>query len=512
MEKEDTETKRDTAVAETANSRKSYVEMSATKDYSDLEVVVTTGPAPWDCNEKMAVHEEKQLPPVPWDTNEKMSMDEFRPHGAIMSPTRTDPVPAYYPNTTRDISPDSEASSIRNAKIQESLARKRQEEHKICGMSNKVAICVALGLIIFILALLATVLGVYVTIRSSHSSSSSGSANNGILGDSKVAAVNWTDPWSQAERTAVFFQDDSNAIMMSLRDMLSNEWVLDNVTAHVLNSTRLESLDILPGTPFAAVTNSYQVSLYYLTSNNNVGEIWSNDLSGGLWYAGALTTTLTPTAMNNSQISAFWQICNNCTNSLFLVYQDTDGALALANLTNGNWADSGTISTQSTDGTGVAISAFADFNGTGNYSTNDNALRVFHFDTAGALLELDHGPATNFTWEAGNSGDALSSGVTTTDPSPTVASMTYGDHGWTNNMVTYLASNGTLVSHVYTGSNWTVGAPTLTGGPDGSTNLSCVATTQDMKAYGLSNGSIYEYLVNTADPFLWVFQSVVAQS
>jgi hypothetical protein len=100
-----------------------------------------------------------------------------------------------------------------------------------------------------------------------------------------------------------------------------------------------------------------------------------------------------------------------------------------------------------------------------------------------------------------------------TNPTPEIASITYGvDAGWDHNLVNYLAANGTLVSQVWDGKNWTVKAATLNNAPGGSVNFSSLAMTQAQKLYGVERGSIYEYEVNAkTDPFTWKYVGLVTK-
>ncbi|KAL1870191.1 hypothetical protein Daus18300_005255 [Diaporthe australafricana] len=479
--------------------------------YSDLPEVVEAIPPSWDLGDT-------KMPVITDDASEKIAAMDGQMPASMLSPSLTDPVPAY-PHSLRFRSSNLSTVPLTSDRsmpsspyydqmhIQDDEAR----EVKVCGMGNRVFMFVAIGLLVFVLVLLATVLGVTLTMKGRQSSSSPVSADIvTILNTTQLAAVNWTDTTGTA-RSAVFYQDSESTILVSLRDSISNNWYYSNVTQAVLNMTGSDSLDVLQGTPLAAVTNSYQVSLYYLTNNNHVAEIWASDIIGEVWYAGELGTRLAPQAMEGSKLSAYWQICENCTNSLFLTYQEQTGSIQLCNLTNNIWSFAGPIgSASSANGTGLALRPFADNDGAGTYGTIDNALRVYHFDTSGKLLEIMEGPETNFTWMDSSSSTALSSAAAMTDPSPGLASVSYGDHGWTNMIVMYLASDGTLASSFWNESAWTRGTPNLSGGPSGSTNFTAMATAQNRMIYGLSNGGIYEYRFDDSDPLSWSYTSDVA--
>ncbi|KAK7709827.1 hypothetical protein SLS64_006069 [Diaporthe eres] len=508
-----------TTVIEGAQSTRSTMDIDPPRpavvtdnNYSDLPEVVEAIPPSWDLNDD-------KMPVIVDEASEKIAAMDGQIPASMLSPSLTDPVPAY-PHSLRFRSSNlSTAPLVANDRSapsspyydQMQIQDEESRDVKVCGMGSRVFMCVAIGLLVFVLVLLATVLGVTLTMKGQKSSSSSASTDIlTILNTTQLAAVNWTDTTGVA-RSALFYQESDSSILVSLRDSVSNEWYYSNVTQAVLNMTGADNLDVLAGTPLAAVTNSYQVSLYYLTNDNFVSEIWASDIIGEVWYAGELGTRLAPQAMEGSKLSAYWQICENCTNSLFLAYQEPAGSIQLCNLTNNTWSFSGTIGTElSTNGTGLALRPFTDNDGTGKYGTIDNALRVYHFGTSGKLLEIMQGPETNFTWVDGSSDVTSSSAEAMINPSPGLASVSYGDHGWTNMMVAYLASDGTLTSSFWNESAWASGAPTLSGGPPGSANFTAIATAQNRMIYGLSDGGIYEYRFDDSGPLNWIYTSDVA--
>lgn len=375
-------------------------------NYSDLPEVVEAIPPSWDLNDD-------KMPVIVDEASEKIAAMDGQIPASMLSPSLTDPVPAY-PHSLRFRSSNlstvplvANDRSVPSSPYYDQMQIQDEESRdvKVCGMGSRVFMCVAIGLLVFVLVLLATVLGVTLTMKGQKSSSSSASHDIlTILNTTQLASVNWTDTTGVA-RSALFYQESDSSILVSLRDSVSNKWYYSNVTQAVLNMTGADTLDVLAGTPLAAVTNSYQVSLYYMTNDHFVSEIWASDIIGETWFAGELGTRLAPQAMEGSKLSAYWQICENCTNSLFLTYQEPSGSIQLCNLTNNTWSFSGPIGTElSTNGTGLALRPFTDNDGTGKYGTIDNALRVYHFGTSGKLLEIMQGPETNFTWVDGSSG------------------------------------------------------------------------------------------------------------
>lgn len=365
-------------------------------DYSDLEVCASIPPT-WD-NDKM---------PVVVESDEKIE-NPNAVGGTPLSPYLTDPVPAYSAHRT---SAQSQAPLAKGdyADWEHQNTTPAEGDRRIFGvaMSKKRLSVVGVGVLAFILILLATVLGITLTmniVSRQRGKGSSISSNSLLLDNSGLAALNWTET-TGTERSAVFYQDAANSIMVALRDSVSNEWTQSNVTAAIMNNTGASRLDVLSGTPLAAVTNRYQVSLYYLTTAHSVAEIWTSDIVGEVWFAGALQTSLSPlTAMNGSYLSAYWQICNNCTNSLYTLFQDDSGALQMANLTNNAWSFTSLNASSSVNGTGLAVRPFTEDGGVGTFGTDPGALRMYSFDDTG-LLELKEGSATNFTWEEDNASE-----------------------------------------------------------------------------------------------------------
>ncbi|ORY58046.1 uncharacterized protein BCR38DRAFT_353481 [Pseudomassariella vexata] len=375
------------------------------------------------------------------------------------------------------------------------------KEHKrIWGLSRETFVAVMAGLAVFVIGLLATVLA--VTLGSWGSSSTSSTVSTGVLSDSKLAALNWTD-YSGVDHTAVAYQHKSNAIMISTRNSLTGIWTNVNVTESVMNATKSTGLDVLPGTPLAYATNKGLWNLYYLTSDNAVAELYSTNPLTGQWLMGEFGARTGAQAVAGSRLGAVWQSCQNCSNSLLVIWQKENGQVQLANYTNMAWELRDVIAESAPPGTGMAISAFTDSRGTGEFGTDTNSLRAYVADGSN-LMENQNGPDTDFTWDLGNSAQPISSGLSVT-PCPEVVSITYGENGWDNNLVTYLSADGDLVSNIWRGSAWDVQAPVLAGAPEGVDTFSSIATTQQMRTFALANGVIHEYTTTAANPFTWLW-------
>ncbi|CAN8101855.1 unnamed protein product [Discula destructiva] len=465
-------------------------------DYSDLEVCAVP-PQPWE-SEKM---------PVVVTAQEKVHDGAA---GSPVSPSGADPVPAYFPHRTSTHS-HGPFSSVKGdyAEWDQRTALPEHQGSRFFarGMSKKRLSIVGVGILAFILILIATVLGVTLTAKIvSKQGDSSATSEGSLLENSALAAVNWTD-YSGIARSAVFYQDKTNAIMVALRDSVSNQWTQRNVTASVMNTTGADTLDVLPGTPFATVSNRNQVSLYYLTTSHNLAEAWNNNPVEDEWKAGSLGTSLSPlTASAGSHLSAFWQLCDNCSNSLYVAFQDDNSTAQMANLTDSTWEFAATPDTFSLlPDTGLAVLPFTLDNGTSAYGTDPVGLRLSSFDSAGVPINSEIGPETNGVWVTEITTTAHDSAIAN-DTSPGLAAMTYGAHGLTKSLVNYLTPDGSIMSYLYNGSAWTSGRPDISGGPS---KLTTIAATQDMHVYGIFDGAIYEFLVNSTDPLSWSEESVV---
>lgn len=378
------------------------------KDYSDLEVCAVIPPSYGDARgDKMTVLDAGygKIPALG--------------AGAMLSPSTTDPVPAY-PHSVRTMTSFSSQTDVPltkegavgdYAEWEHQRGAPIKKQSKLFGLNSRSLSLMGIGAVAFILILLSTVLGITLTMKINSRTRDSGSVSsaastsdkgNVILSNSKLTALNWTDGLG-SDRSAVFYQDRYDSIMVSMKNSISNQWTQNNVSQALMNSTGSSKVDILSGSPLAVVTNKYQLSLYYLTTENQVAEVWSPDIVGQIWYAGSLESSLSPLrAMNGSSLSAHWQICNNCTGSLCVAFQEEDGQIQLANLTNNNWEFSGPLTASGdtpVSGTGLALRQFTENNATGVFKTDPNAFMMYSFTSKG-LLEYERGPSTNFTWTA----------------------------------------------------------------------------------------------------------------
>ncbi|POS76881.1 hypothetical protein DHEL01_v204721 [Diaporthe helianthi] len=334
-----------------------------------------------------------------------------------------------------------------------------------------------------------------------------------VMPESRLAAMNWTDS-TGTSYTGVFYQSSNatgSSLMAAIRASTADTWTSINVSA----SANRAGLDVLDGTPLAAVTNNGLWNLYYLTSDRRIAELYAtNPQSPSGWLQGSMGASLgNPQAAPGSGLAALWQNCDNCTDSLLVLYQDAaTGHVQMANMTKLAWAMGDVVSTSAAPGTGLGISAFTDFGGTGPTKTDLNAVRMYYAD-GGGLTEKLKGPLTDFRLETGNFGNQITSNLAI-NPSPEIASLTFGTNGWTNNIVLTLdQTTGALQSSVYRGTSWAVQAASLDGSPDDVVDqgFSAVAVTQTMRMFAIdkADGRINEYETTYSNPFLWQWQGIV---
>lgn len=287
------------------------------------------------------------------------------------------------------------------------------ERKTLFGLRRSTFYALSAGIAFLIIGLLVTILAVTApwsktTALSSDSddaSSKPASAAAGIImPESRLAAMNWTDS-TGTSYTGVFYQSSNatgSAIMAAIRASTADAWTSVNLSA----SANPAGLDVLDGTPLAAASNNGLWNVYYLTSDRKIAEVYStNPSSPSGWLQGAMGSSLgNPEAAPGSGLAALWQSCDNCTDSLLVLYQDAaTGHVQMANMTKLVWAMGDVVSTSAAPGTGLGVSAFTDFGGNGSTGTDLNAVRMYYAD-GGDLIEKLRGPLTDFRLETGNFG------------------------------------------------------------------------------------------------------------
>lgn len=284
------------------------------------------------------------------------------------------------------------------------------ERKTLFGLRRSTFIALSAGIAFLIIGLLVTILAATApwsktSALSSDDSSAKDSASPGIImPESRLAAMNWTDS-TGTTYTGVFYQSSNStgsSIMAAVRASAGDVWTSINMSA----SANPAGLDVLDGTPIAAASNNGLWNVYYLTSARQVAELYSTSpTSPSGWLQGGMGSSLgNPQVAPGSGLAAMWQNCDNCTDSLLVLYQDAGtGHVQMANMTKLVWAMGDVVSTSAAPGTGLGISAFADFNGNGSTGPDLNAVRMYYAD-GGDLMEKLKGPLTDFRLETGNFG------------------------------------------------------------------------------------------------------------
>lgn len=289
------------------------------------------------------------------------------------------------------------------------------ERKTLFGLRRSTFYALSAGIAFLIIGLLVTILAVTapwsktsaLSDDDNNSTSKASTAAGIIMPESRVAAMNWTDS-TGTTYTGVFYQSSNatgSAIMAAIRSSAAaGAWTSVNVSA----SANAAGLDVLDGTPLAAASNNGLWNVYYLTSDRRVAEVYSTSPSSPTgWLQGGMGSSLgNPEAAPGSGLACMWQSCDNCTDSLLVLYQDAaTGHVQMANMTKLVWAMGDVVSTSAAPGTGLGVSAFTDFGGNGSTGTDLNAVRMYYAD-GGDLIEKLRGPLTDFRLETGNFGKA----------------------------------------------------------------------------------------------------------
>jgi hypothetical protein len=228
----------------------------------------------------------------------------------------------------------------------------KQPGKRICGLAAKTFYIVAA--IVALLVIGAVVGGAVGGTVAKNNSSGQGSgstvpSNNGtgtspnqsVLNKvSRVSAVNWKDS-NGASHQAVFSQDASNALLVSVFDSVNQTWTSFNVSERLARAGN--PIDVKPGTSLAGAATGYpwpfQMNLYYQTGSGSLGEVFCKDPTGQTWGVGDLVKQAKKAA-DNTQIAAYWHRCgdNVCSGDILVAYEDPQNTLVFLN--GSNWANS----------------------------------------------------------------------------------------------------------------------------------------------------------------------------
>lgn len=221
-------------------------------------------------------------------------------------------------------------------------------KRSICGLSSRsFYIILAVVIIIIIGAIAGGVAGGLVSRQNNSSTTSSPTSdtdtttNVNVLGESKLAASNWTDAQGNTHRS-VFFQDPYNSIIARQWDSQNKTWETRNISQLMKSSTG-GPIHPKSGTSLASASSDsrwgslYEIFLWFseaadgeeiiswVTSNNPVDEpnFWN-------YNATDLRT------WNGTQLAAAWQRCpyDHCAGFWAVAYQGREGYIRMANASN----------------------------------------------------------------------------------------------------------------------------------------------------------------------------------
>ncbi|KAB5562994.1 hypothetical protein GE09DRAFT_766860 [Coniochaeta sp. 2T2.1] len=345
--------------------------------------------------------------------------------------------------------------------------------------------------------------------------------NSPVLSSSKLSAVNWTDS-SNIEYNAVFWQAKTNDLMLSLWDSQGKSWSKVNITEKMTDVS--VSVAAKPGTPLAAqargypwtsstlsgVSGSFGLALFYLTPENNLIDIYSEDARGESWALGDLATSGAKAikAAPNSQLSAWWSLCEkNCTGEMLVIYEDDSQALRQVNSSNWNTLERPLPGIAS--GSSLAITAVAGNRGADGPSRDD--IRVY-YDSSNKLSELSFNMPQG-KWYYGSD---LAKDISDSPQPPRIAATSYNhpadmDQGPINLLVVGSFANGSAFANYWDNKTWHNATTPLLQGKV-LTNFTSVALFQssEIKFFGLTNDSeIHSYTIDRRNPVSWTYGDAI---
>ncbi|XDG06802.1 hypothetical protein ABKA04_006417 [Annulohypoxylon sp. FPYF3050] len=318
-------------------------------------------------------------------------------------------------------------------------------------------------------------------------------ANVNVLGESKLAASNWTDPSGYTHRS-VFFQDPTNSIIARQWDSQNKTWTTRNVS-HLMQSSTSGPINPNPGTSLASAScdskwgTLYEVLVWFsepgekndviswVNSNNPINEpdFWVYNNSG------------LPTR-NGSQLAAAWQRCPNdkCVGSWVLTYQGKEGYIRFGNASN--WGNNTTPVVRTNAVSSGASMALVP------------TLMGAYVD--GMILATQRRPGsmgrTSFLgdWSWKEDDGTIIDDV---DPLKTRQFAAMPMNNFTQSFFVSLSNDGSLTGAKWDGNAYTA-VPKITFAQGESTNFSAIAMTEDAMFYGISDDQVWEYSVDTSDP------------
>jgi hypothetical protein len=286
-----------------------------------------------------------------------------------VAPITFDPYKEVVSN--RDLAPDAREDA--GASRDELPAEKR-----IIGLRKRTFIIIAVAIVVSIA--LAAGLGGGLGATGRYRTADGGqdtnitSPSSGLLANSKLAAVNYTDSSGNGWHT-VIYQDQYAALVASVYNPINKTWSIVNISASVPVAPKPK-----PGTPIAATVMATrgQVNVYYVSEGGSLTEVYSTNMTGAPWTVGDLSWEK-KLLRDDTMLGAAWPVCpltEKCKWAPLVVYQDNDKNLKLANGTQ--WRLIEHVMNSFTAGTSLAFFRRGD-----DYSN----LRIFG-DQSGNLQEI----------------------------------------------------------------------------------------------------------------------------
>ncbi|KAB5531248.1 hypothetical protein GE09DRAFT_1228050 [Coniochaeta sp. 2T2.1] len=462
-------------------------------DHSQKEVA----PSYADNNLPQAVHPDGQHHQAP---------EYYKPEGAVPAP--------YYEATE---------AKQQYAVDQSAFGGQSRERRTRCGLAPKtfwiVAAAVTLGIIA---AIVGGVVGGVLSNRNSTSNDNSSSQqggsgsnnNNGtdspgatanstavsLLSTSKLAAVNWTDARSFSHY-AVFSQDTTNALMVSIWDSQNQTWSAVNISSRLASSGN--SIRAKPGTPLTAVSTGppgwpFQMDLYYLTPSNNIQEVYSRDQDGATWGIGDLGKS-PKTVDEDSPLSSIWHRCEaGCSGFIYVTYLSNNRV----QLVNGSdWSQTTTLPIGPVDaGSPLALFPFTGYDAKMPSGFNafgqDPELRLYVTEDGGNLGEYKY--TVDKQWVGGH---GIASNLPN-NPLPQIAGAPFDN--WFSSQLTVLNNDGSLSVAYWDNatSTWEPLTHANMKGAEGAATggFEAIAQHHERRLYAAVNGTVMEYRWEAAEP------------
>ncbi|KAK3692123.1 hypothetical protein B0T22DRAFT_446473 [Podospora appendiculata] len=328
----------------------------------------------------------------------------------------------------------------------------------------------------------------------------------GILHTSTLAAATWQDRNTMTVYYAVFFQENSGALVVSQWNSSIKSWNTASISAAL--EARGVSINALKGTTLAVgypdvVTDpetGFLIQLHYVSPQNQLQHIFNNSTNDpSRWQAPAMVYPNVPPAVPGGQISIYFDYCStNCSGLYSSIVLYEDGAQNLVMLKKEEptilW-----LPVQAPFVTPMPNAAFS----TAKFGTADGVDSLgqkIYVDVSPYMMEYTLFRTEPQTWSNGNGAFPLS---TATDyQSPRIAATAFHPDSSSDlekMLVTALSSDGTITVHW---SNSTAG-PSSTwqskalASPAG---VSALAVHGGMRAYCIEQGEIMEFSIDRADP------------